>query len=61
MVLALFPDHKPKVIARTFNKSDAEAQVRFLQRSVPEGNFYVSLDPDLELAQKPKATAGAVD
>ncbi|NJR63523.1 MAG: hypothetical protein HC769_34935, partial [Cyanobacteria bacterium CRU_2_1] len=45
VIVAVFPGHKPREIGRTQNRSDAEAYVRFLQRRVPQGRFYVMFDP----------------
>jgi hypothetical protein len=44
-VIAVFPGHQPKAIARTCYKTDADAYVRFLQRYMNQGNFYVIFDP----------------
>jgi hypothetical protein len=45
-IIAVFPGHKPKPIGRTHNRADADDMVRFLQRKVPTGAFYVVFDPD---------------
>ncbi|NJO43293.1 MAG: hypothetical protein HC769_24370 [Cyanobacteria bacterium CRU_2_1] len=44
-IVAIFPGHKPKIIGRRRNRSDAEDMVRFLQRRIPNGTFYVMFDP----------------
>lgn len=46
LVVAAFPKEMPRTIARTYNKSDAEDHVRFLQRRMPRGEFYVVFDPE---------------
>jgi hypothetical protein len=32
VIFAVFLGHKPQAVARVYNKSDAEAHVRFLRR-----------------------------
>ncbi|WP_416671058.1 hypothetical protein [Egbenema bharatensis] len=44
-IIAVFPGLKPKPIGRTHNRADADDMVRFLQRKVPTGAFYVVFDP----------------
>lgn len=55
-IVATFPGHKPKEIGRVRNRADADAHVRFLQRHVPQGAFYVVFDPedDPERAANPE-------
>lgn len=45
-IIAAMPGHKPKAIGRSNNRIDADSMVRFLQRKVPNGSFYVVFDPD---------------
>jgi hypothetical protein len=40
------PGHKPRAIGRSNNRIDADSMVRFLQRKVPNGAFYVIFDPE---------------
>lgn len=47
-IVAVFPGHKPKIISRTHNRSDAEDIVRFLQRRVPNATFYMIFEPESE-------------
>jgi hypothetical protein len=49
VVIAVFPGHRPKAIARTCYKTDADAYVRFLQRYMSQGSFYVVFDPPDQL------------
>jgi hypothetical protein len=44
-IIAAMPNHKPREIGRTCNRADAEDTVRFLQRRVKDGRFYVVFDP----------------
>jgi hypothetical protein len=44
-IIAAFPGHKPKAIGHTHNRVDADAMVRFLQRRIPHGAFYVIFTP----------------
>lgn len=46
LVVAAFPGEMPRAIARTYNQSDAEDHVRFLQRRMSGGKFYVVFDPE---------------
>lgn len=48
LVVASFPGEMPRAIGRTYNKSDAEANVRFLQRRMTDGSFYIVFDPEPE-------------
>lgn len=41
VIFAVFPGHPPKPIARLYNRSDAEDHMRFLQRWMAQGSFYV--------------------
>lgn len=41
VIVVIFPGYKPREIGRTANRADAEAFVRFLQRRVTRGAFYV--------------------
>ncbi|KAM3099480.1 hypothetical protein ACKFKF_14405 [Phormidesmis sp. 146-12] len=43
-VVAVMPGHKPREIGQFNNRSDADAMVRFLRRSVPAGDFFVTFD-----------------
>lgn len=45
VVVVIMPQQKPRPIGRYANRSDAEATLRFLQRKVPNGAFYVIFDP----------------
>ncbi len=45
LVLAIFPGQMPQIIGRTYNRADAEAQVRFLQRQMKNGDFFVAFEP----------------
>lgn len=45
VLVAVMPQHKPHPIGRFANRSDAEAMMRFLQRKVANGAFYVLFDP----------------
>lgn len=47
-IIAAMPNHKPREIGRTRNRADADDMVRFLQRRVKGGRFYVVFDPDGE-------------
>jgi len=51
IIVAAFPGHLPRAIARFYNQSDADDQVRFLQRQVGQGAFYVVFDPPQVLVQ----------
>jgi hypothetical protein len=44
VIIAVFPGYKHKELWRTYHRSDAEAYVRFLKRSIPQGDFYVVFD-----------------
>lgn len=44
-IIAAMPNHKPREIGRTCNRADADDMVRFLQRRVKDGKFYVVFDP----------------
>ena len=44
-IVAAFPGQLPRAICRLCNQSDADDQVRFLQRMVGQGSFYVVFDP----------------
>ncbi|MCU0569430.1 MAG: hypothetical protein MUF49_22990 [Oculatellaceae cyanobacterium Prado106] len=63
MIIATFPGHPPKAIARTSYKADADAHIRFLQRYMNQGDFSVVLESDLPesmlatLQGEPTATA----
>lgn len=46
VIMAVFPGHKPTAISRTCHRADADAYVRFLQRHIPEGDFYVVFEAD---------------
>lgn len=46
VIVAIFSDHKPEELGRTYHRADAEAHVRFLQRYVKQGAFYVMFDPE---------------
>lgn len=50
-IVAVFPGHKPKIISRTHNRSDAEDIVRFLQHRVPNATFYMIFEPESESAE----------
>lgn len=45
-IVAVFPGHKPKTIGRTCHRADADAYLRFLQRHITQGSFYVLYDPE---------------
>ena len=45
-IIAAMPEHKPKAIGRSNIRIDADSMVRFLQRKVPNGTFYVIFDPE---------------
>ncbi|NJO39728.1 MAG: hypothetical protein HC769_28860 [Cyanobacteria bacterium CRU_2_1] len=47
-IVAAFPGHKPKIIARIQNRADADAHVRFLQQHIPQGEFYVVFEPEAD-------------
>lgn len=46
LVVADFPGKLPRAIGRTYNKTDADDQVRFLKRRMANGSFYVVFDPE---------------
>lgn len=46
LIVAAFPKAVPRIIACTYDKTDAEDHVRFLQRRIPGGKFYVVFDPE---------------
>lgn len=50
LVVAIFAGRMPQIIGRTYNRADAEFQVRFLQRQMKNGSFFVAFEP------KPKST-----
>ncbi|XHX77917.1 MAG: hypothetical protein RBJ76_26355 [Stenomitos frigidus ULC029] len=54
LIVAAFPKGMPRTIARTYNQSDAEDHVRFLQRRLPKGEFYVVFDPEAGSDKKSK-------
>jgi hypothetical protein len=41
IIIATFPGHQPKPIARTSYKADAEAHIRFLQRYMSKGTYTI--------------------
>lgn len=45
LVVAVMPGHKPKIIGRTSNRMDGDRMVRFLQRKVTMGAFYLVFEP----------------
>jgi hypothetical protein len=46
LIVAAFPGKMPRAIGRTYNQSDAEEHVRFLQRRMNEGMFYIVFEPE---------------
>lgn len=52
VIIAAFPMHKPTAIWRTCHRADADAYVRFLQRHVTEGTFYVVFDDSVSQQDK---------
>jgi hypothetical protein len=46
LVVVIFAGRMPQIIGRTYNRADAEAQVRFLQRQMKNGSFFVAFDPE---------------
>lgn len=48
LVVANFPGRMPQIVGRTYNRADAEAQVRFLQRQIKNGSFFVAFEPEPE-------------
>ena len=51
IIVAAFPGQLPRAIGRMYNQSDADDHVRFLQRQVAQGSFYVVFDPPQVLVQ----------
>jgi hypothetical protein len=45
LVVAIFSGRMPQIVGRTFNRADAEAHVRFLQRRLAAGSFFVAFEP----------------
>ena len=45
LVVAIFAGRMPQIVGRTYNRADAEALVRFLQRRLGEGSFFVAFEP----------------
>jgi hypothetical protein len=46
LVVAIFAARMPQIVGRTYNRVDAEAQVRFLQRQMKNGSFFVAFEPE---------------
>jgi hypothetical protein len=46
IIIATFPGHQPKAIARTSYKADAEAHIRFLQRYMSKGTYVITCDSE---------------
>ncbi len=46
LLVAIFSGRMPQIIGRAYNPSDAEAQVRFLQRRVKNGSFLVAFEAE---------------
>jgi hypothetical protein len=45
-IIATFPGHQPKAIARTSYKADAEAHIRFLQRYMSKGTYTLTCESE---------------
>jgi hypothetical protein len=52
IVMAIFPGHKPREVGRTCHRADADAYVRFLQRHLREGEFYVVFEGGVSADEK---------
>jgi hypothetical protein len=61
VLVAVMPQHKPRPIGQFVNRSDAEAMMRFLQRKVPSGAFYVLFDPGDEHLERSEIPANLHD
>lgn len=46
LIVAAFPKRMPQIIGRTYKRADAEAHMRFLQRRMTQGTFYLVYDPE---------------
>jgi hypothetical protein len=46
VIMAIFPGYPPREVGRTRHRADAEAYVRFLQRYMTQGSFYVMFEGD---------------
>lgn len=46
LVVAIFPGRMPQIVGRTYNRADAEVQVRFLQQRLKNASFFVAFDPE---------------
>jgi len=45
LVIAAMPGHKPRVVGSANNRIDGDRMVRFLQRKVATGAFYLIFEP----------------
>lgn len=45
LVIAAMPGHKPRIVGRANNRIDGDRMVRFLQRKVATGAFYLIFEP----------------
>ncbi|MBD2090282.1 hypothetical protein H6F67_10500 [Microcoleus sp. FACHB-1515] len=52
IIVASFPGQLPRAICRLYNQIDADDQVRFLQRQVGQGSFFVVFDPPQVLSEQ---------
>ena len=46
LLVAIFSGRMPQIIGRAYDRSDAIAQVRFLQRRVKNDSFFVAFEPE---------------
>jgi hypothetical protein len=59
IIIASFPNHAPKAIARTSYKTDAEAHIRFLQRYMTNGTFTIVYDDAASTESDSEAALGS--